>query len=221
MPWFVRAVALFAALCGARAWADVSTTPYITLFTVLAPAQQINSFDRLRAVQRIDSKTPGVVPSQIRIVVKAKRGDIAVPVAADGHIDFPLDEALKTENPEVQTNQPKGSLSLTVTMELKLPAGLHIAWADLHAALDQAHAVLAAQAHTEGLSVPGIIGAEFRFGRGTDARVTVTGKSERLLAADAQGRVIVMLDEAAAKEQPNLEFTHQPLAVMPFLQDSK
>jgi len=221
MPWFVRAVALVAALFGARAWADVSATPYVTLFTVLAPAQQINSFDRLRAVQRIESKMAGVTPNQIRIVVKAKRGDIAVPVAADGHISFPLDEALKAENPNVETNQPKGSLSLTVTMELRLPEGLHIAWADLHAALDQAHDVLAAQAKVEGLNVPGIVGAEFRFGRGTEARVTVTGKSERLLVADAEGRVIVMLDEAAAKEQPSLEFTHKPLAVMPFLQDLK
>src|SRR3569623_209202 len=221
MPWFVRAFTLVVALSGARAWADVSTTPYATLFTVLAPAQQIDSFDRLRAAQRIESKTAGVSPNQIRIVVKARRGDLAVPVAADGRIHFPLDEALKAENPDVQTNQPKGSLSLTVTMELKLPEGLHIAWADLHAALDQAHQVLAAQARSDGLSVPGIVGAEFRFGRGPDARVTVTGKSECLLAADAEGRVIVMVDEAAAKEQPSLEFTHKPLAALPFLQDSK
>ena len=106
-----------------------------TLFTVLAPAQQIAKFDRLRAIQRIDSKLAGVTPAQIRIVVKAQGGDIAVPVAADGRIQFPLDETLRAQNPDVQTNQPKGSLSLTVTMELKLPDSLHIGWDDLHEAL--------------------------------------------------------------------------------------
>ena len=36
-----------------------------------------------------------------------------------------------------------------------------------------------------------------------------------------RGRVIVMLDDTAAKERPSLELTQRPLAVLPFLQSAK
>jgi hypothetical protein len=118
----------------------------------------------------------------------------------------------------VHTNQPKGSLSLTVTMELKLPESPHIAWSDLHSALEEARAVIAAQARSEGIDLPGVLGVELRFPPGSEAKVTVAGKGERLLLADADGRAIVMLDEAAVAEQPSLELSQPPLAVLPFLQ---
>ncbi|HOV58368.1 MAG TPA: hypothetical protein PLN91_10855 [Rhodanobacteraceae bacterium] len=197
-----------------------STTPYAVLYQVLEPAQQIAAYDHLRAVQRIDSRLPDVSPAQIRLVVKARRGDIAVPIGADGRLDFPLDAALKAENPAVQSNQPKGSLSLTVTLELRLPAGDRVPWQELATALEQARRVLGEQAQAHGLAAPAVTGAEFHFPAGSEARVTLSGKGERLLLADGAGRVIVMLDETTRKEQPTLLLGARPLAVVPHLEAS-
>jgi hypothetical protein len=213
----LRVLALLAVAVSVARADEASTTPYAALYKVLEPAQRMAHFDRLRAVQRIQSKSPAVSPSQIRIAIKAARGDIVVPIAADGRIEFPFDGALQSENPPVQTNQPKGSLSLTVTMELKLPPGERIAWRDLDAALQQARAMLDEQAREKGGTVPVVGGAEFRFAPGSEARVTLTGRSERLLVADADGRVIVMLDEATLKEQPDLLLNARPSEIVPFL----
>jgi hypothetical protein len=212
----VLALLVVAAVSVARA-DETSSTPYAALYKVLEPAQKMARYDRLRAVQRIQSKLPTVSASQIRIAIKAARGDIAVPIAADGRIEFPFDGALQSENPSVQTNQPKGSLSLTVTMELKLPPGERIAWRDLDAALQQARAMLDEQGRERGGAVPAVGGAEFRFAPGSDARVTLAGRSERLLVADAEGRVIVMLDETTLKEQPDLLLNVRPNEILPFL----
>lgn len=194
-----------------------SATPYDVLYKVLEPAQKMGRFDRLRAVQRIQSKLPAVVPTQIRISIKSARGDIAVPVGADGRIEFPFDSALQGENPLVQTNQPKGSLSLTVTMELKLPTGDRIAWRDLEASVQQAREMLREQAQQQGGEAPPVSGVEFHFSPSSEARVTLSARSERLLMADDTGRVVVMLDESLTKEQPDLLLNAKVLEVVPFL----
>jgi len=219
MSVLFRVVALLAgALVPLAAGAEEgSTTPYAVLYKVLEPAQQMSRYDHLRAVQRIQSKLPAVSATQIRIAIKAARGDVVVPIAADGRIEFPFDGALQAENPMVQTNQPKGSLSLTVTMELKLPSGDRITWHDLEASVQQAREMLREQARQQGGDPPPVSGVEFHFTPGSEARVTLSARSERLFMADGDGRVVVMLDDALLKERPDLVLSGKVLEVLPFL----
>ncbi len=194
--------------------ADESSTPYAALYQALAPAQDIAHYERLRAVQRVKSKQ-GVAPDSIRIAIAASTGRIEIPIDRDGKLDFPLNAELLAENPAVITNQPKGSLTVTVTFEIRLPDTLRVAYSEIAAALDQARAVVAKDA-SPGMKAQ-VVGVEFHFPKDIKASVTLSGKSERLLVADAQGRVIVMHNDTLVKDDPTLVFSHKPEIALPFL----
>ncbi|HET7843772.1 MAG TPA: hypothetical protein VFL14_06455 [Xanthomonadales bacterium] len=191
-----------------------TATPYAALYGALAPAREMAAFDRLIAVQRIESKREGVPASAIRLTIQSRGGAIAIAPAPDGSISFPMNDALLAENPPVLTNQPKGSLTLSVMPALKLPATLRWPVEDIRAALAQVQALLARNP-VEGAGTS-VRGAELHFAAGSDASVTVRGESERLLVADADGRVLLVLDGdlAGARE---IELSRAPEIALPWL----
>ena len=214
-----KSLALLALLIPLVAAADDSAagaTPYLALYQVLAPARSIRAYDRLVAVERVQSKSPDVRAQDIRITIRARRGAIAVPVAADGSVDFPADENLQTENPPVETNQPKGSLMLSVHAALRLPDALEMPWSEVEAGLRQAEELFA---KTPGGSAEGAKprGVEILFAPGESASVTLTGKSERLLQADADGRILVTRDMVVESEQPRLKFSRRARRMLPYV----
>src|SRR3954471_22908277 len=120
----------------------VSTTPYATLYQVVSPVLSIGKYERLVAVERIESRV-NARPEDIRIVIHAKSGAIAVPVAAGGIVKLPTSDALRDENPPVETNQPKGTLALIVNVALRGAEKLRVPWSDLEAGLDEVKAFYA------------------------------------------------------------------------------
>lgn len=196
----------------------VSTTPYATLYQVLSPVSKINAYDHLVAIERIESKLPDVPTKDIRVVIHAKKGPIPVPVAAGGGVNFPVTDALREENPPVETNQPKGSLALIVNVALRIADRLRVPWSDIEAALAQVKAFYAA---SQGASAPAISGVEVHFSPGSAAMLTIEGKSERLLMADASGRIIVTREMALENADPVLVFSRAPDFVMPYSDEKK
>jgi len=216
----MRLAALLAsiALAGVANAEETSTTPYAVLYQVLSPVQAIGKYDRLVAIERIESKLPDVQPSAIRVTIHAKAGAIAVPVAADGVVRFPATDALRSENPPVETNQPKGSLAFIVNVALKLADPARIAWSDVEAALEQ---VKSFYAESRGAAAPAISGIEVHFAPGAPAMLTIEGRTERLLMADPAGRLIVTRDMAPADEKPVLAFSRAPEFVLPYADEKK
>jgi hypothetical protein len=197
--------------------ADVATTPYAALHAVLAPVADIARYPHLAAIERIESKVGDVAPGTIRVVVHAKSGDIAVPVAADGVVEFPVSTALVEENPSVGTNQPKGSLALTVSVAIRTGDRLRVPWHDIETALGEVKAFFA---KSRGVPAPAIDGIEVRFAPGEAAMLTIEGRSERLLMADASGRIVVLRDTADG-DAPTLVFSRVPRAVTPYTEGKK
>lgn len=217
----LKPLALFALLApsvAAAADAAASTTPYLALYQVLAPARAIGAYDRLVAIERVRSKSSGVRAQDIRITIRAKRGAIAVPVAADGGVSFPVDAELQAENPPVETNQPKGSLMLTAHATLRVPDALSVGWSEIDAGLRQAEELFA---RTPGGSAANAKprGVEIRFDTAAPASVTLVGKSERLLQTDADGRILVLRDMLVEAERPSLKFSRRPLRMLPYVDE--
>jgi hypothetical protein len=200
--------ATLAVTAGARA-AEIE---YAVVYRALGKAREIAAYPRLVAVQRIESKHAGIAPRSIRIAIHARAGEIPVPVAADGTIRLPFDDALLAENPVVETNQPPGSLTLTVSVELPRPDGSVLATADVEAALAEADALLASQRARSRVR-----GVEFLFARGAGS-VTLRGDGERTLVPDRHGRVIVMRDPDLRERYREIELTARPLRILPFLE---
>ena len=193
--------------------ASAAEVEYAVLFRMLDAARGIERFDRLRAVQRIESKRPGVQPADIRLSVQAGTGAIAVPIATDGQLRFPLSQELLQENPVVLTNQPQGSLTLTLSIELALSPAPRIPAAELRAALEQVDAMFAGRG---GPAPPRVRGVEFHFADPVNAGLTLRGATERLLLPDGEGRVVLMRDSDLADDALEVEVATTPAQVLPF-----
>lgn len=204
--------ALFACLLAAAAGDVESTTPYAVLHRALAPALAIGDYPRLRAVQRIESKLPGVPPGAIRLRIARSGGSIEIRPAADGSIDFPLDPALLAENPPVHTNQPRGSLVLSATLALAPLPSRRFAPDALGAALDDADRLLSADG-----SALRARGVELRFDPRHEASVTLHGDAERVLVADQAGHVVLLRDRDLGPRTQSITLSHDPLLMLPWL----
>ena len=212
-------IALLASLAlAAGAGETESTTPYATLYPVLAPVRAIDGYERLVAIQRVESKI-GAQAKDIRIVIHARSGPMPVPVAADGEVKFPVTDALREENPPVETNQPKGSLALIVNVALRGADKLRVPWSDIEAGLGDVRTFY--EKTQSAATAPAISGVEVHFSAGSAAMLTIEGKGERLLMADPNGRIIVTRDMAPPSESPTLVFSRAPAFVLPYSDDKK
>ena len=202
------------------AFADeaISSTPYSVLYGVLSPVNKIATYDHLVAIERIESKNAAVKPETIKVVIYAKSGAIFVPVAPSGEVKFPVTDALRAENPAVETNQPRGSLALIVNVALKIGDRTRVPWTDIEAGLDQ---VKKFYAETQGSAAPTINGIEAHFSGEKDAMLTIEGKGERLLMADASGRIIVTREMANENPGALLAFSRAPEFVVPYSDEKK
>ena len=97
---------------------------------------------------------------------------------------------------------------------LRLPASRTWAIADIRAALAQVEQLVARQPVAGAGSK--VRGAELRFAAGSDASVTVRGETERLLMADDEGRVLLMLDGDLADAR-EIELSRTPEVALPWL----
>jgi hypothetical protein len=196
--------------------AEPVRVPYASLYRALEPGLVIAEFDHLVARQRIQSRLAVVAPQQIAVQILAKSGVIAVPISPLGEMQFPMTQALLKENPWVQSNQPKGSLSLSATMEIKLSAEKDYAYAELYAAAMQAQQALAKLGSTmAGRRVRSI---EFEFNPSEGARAElIDARGEELLISNATGLIELRVDESLVKRQAKVKFSHLPRAARPHI----
>ena len=194
--------------------AETSRVPYAALYESLRPALEINGRDRLVAKTKIQSKRPGIRPEEIQLQIHSRAGVREIRVERDGDVAFPLDERLRDENPIVQSNQPKGSLTLSVAIGLKVPTATRFAYREIAIGIDQLRSVMASDGADNGGQVRGV---EFWFAPGSDARLGIIGPIERLFIADRFGR-IVLHDSAELREAGvMLELSESPLQILPSL----
>ncbi len=191
-----------------------AATPYAVLYGAFAAARGVEEHPRLRAVQRIESKLPGVRAQDIAVVIHDRAGPTRLNIAADGSVAFPLRDDLLAENPQVTSNQPRGSLTLSVTLALRMPRATRLPASELRAALDAVDGWMAE--HPAGETTRHARGVAFRFPAGAAASLTVRGNSERLLVADAQGRIVVMRD-TDLDHAVDVELSQLPLEVLPWI----
>lgn len=189
---------------------------YASLYHALEPGLIIARFDRLLARQRIVSRRTDVLPSQIEVRILARTGVILVKVASDGSVDFPMTQSLLAENPFVESNQAKGSLSLSATMEIKLGQARVLAYTDIYESARQAQqAITALGPAMAGREVRSI---EFEFDPKLETRAEISDSvSEELLLADKQGFLILRIDEVLAKRKAKVTFSNLPIAARPHI----
>jgi len=201
-------------VAGAQEAANASV-PYAAVYEVLKASALAQGHERVRVRQRVASRLPGVAPDRIELVVHARSGQLVLRPGPDGAFSFPLDALLLAENPQVTSNQPRGSLSLSVVLDLVLPAGGEWRVRDVLAAMDEAGQVLAAM--PAGPNSGPVQGIEFYFERTGEGRLSVQGRGERQYLADEDGRVVLMRDSDLADPDAMVRFDQRPLRAQPFI----
>lgn len=193
-----------------------ASAPYASLYAALEPGLRLAGFDRLVAVQRIVSKDGSVPPAQIRVVIEARSGRIEVPIGSDGQARFPLSDELLQENPAVTSNQPKGSLSVSVSIEIALPAGPQMSYREVMAAIEQAERALPGLDPRNNDRV--IRGLEVQLPSETASATIESSIGEQLLVADQDGFVFLRRDPELAAKNAQVQFSDRPIRIVPLVQ---
>ncbi len=214
--WLTRLLLMLATVSGGSAALAqaAGSTPYASLYEALKPALEVRNFDRLQARANVQSKLRQVRPDQIRMDIQSSRGTRKLVVDSKGDVDFPFDATLLSENPLVTSNQPKGSLTLAVTIMLRPFPTLRVPYREISTALAQVEQVLARDPDQAGVHVRGV---EFNFPPGSAATLAVRGRSEQLLMADADGRILLTDADEWHRPDVEVEFSETPLRILPYL----
>lgn len=193
---------------------ETGTTSYAALYHALRPALQVDRYDRLQASANVQSKLPGVSPASIRMEIRARGGARKLVIGADGDFEFPMDEGLLAEDPAVASNQPKGSLTLSVTLALRPFPTLRVPYREIRKALTQAAELVAVDPGRNSAQVRGI---EVWFAAGSNATVAIRGQLEQSFVAGADGRVVLI--DVPQWQDPDLEveFSEAPLRLLPYI----
>ena len=146
--------------------------------------------------------------------IRSRHGVRRLAIADDGNFDFPIDAGLLDEDPDVVSNQPRGSLTLTVTLAFRRYPTLRVPYREISKALTQASAIIAADKERSPASVRGV---EVRFAEGHDATVAIRGSNERTFMAGADGRVVLIDNPQWRQPDVEVEFSEMPLHLLPYI----
>lgn len=213
--WLALILSLALCLLAAPVTAqETGTTSYAALYRALQPVLDVGRHDRLLATANVQSKLPQVSPAAIRMEIRSRSGVRRLSIADDGNFDFPVDAGLLAEDPAVVSNQPRGSLTLTVILAFRPYPTLRVPYREISKALAQASEVITAD---RARSLASARGLEVHFAPGHDATVAIRGDNERTFMAGADGRVVLIDNPQWRGPDVEVEFSERPLRLMPYI----
>jgi hypothetical protein len=132
---------------------------YSTFVDILKRAEAVRTdMDQLKVIAKIRSRDPKVKPSDITLEAKLKSGQVvSIAIAADGAFTLPSSPGLAEEDPPFVANQPKGTMEVSVTFEIKAPAVAAQRYADLMRGLVQSDMVMKRMGVFQGPKAHGLL----------------------------------------------------------------
>ena len=175
-------------------------------------AEKIAAFEGVPAAERdrvdltlsIRPKAPPAEPLRVWMELDGRRIDI--PVDATGRMALRPTADLATASPMVETNQPKGTLDLELSLSLRLPDPTRFRYADLRASAAQIDALVKRAAGSWGLFTPAATRVLFTCAQPAHCSLTLhrrQGPEVRL--PDEQGRIALALTAALDAENPDIQ----------------
>lgn len=184
---------------------------YLDLHKIVAPVANLEGLRYVSADLHAKSTNATVKPDAIVFTIRASGGDVAVPVRADGKFELPITDALVAENPVVETNQPEGSLEISMTFDVRADPQQTFDYALLDAMRREYDQVVGRQKLTWRLFAPNGDGLLIRFPKGSDATVTVALASGPVRYAADEKDEVRLPDKAEWRRQnPRIETSVKP-----------
>jgi hypothetical protein len=194
--------------------AQASTSEYRDLYKSLEPLSRLQGLRYVVADTRLSSNDQGVSPETIRLTIRARGGDIVVPVDPDGHFRFPITQALCDENPPVETNQPEKSLKMQAKIDVSAPAQQSFDYALLAAMDADYREAVSRQSLMMRMLAPGSKGFVLRFDSRAEAIATVQLPDGALrFASDEKGTIRIPDKSEWRKLNPRIDVSVLPTKV--------
>ncbi len=194
--------------------------PYKTLDNMFQPIAAIDT-NRIEVHVFVVSANKAVHATNITLTIRsATKGTIPLLLNTNGQIlKFPLDKELRRENPPIIANQPKGSLWISVGMQIPPLDDLTFRYSRLGDGVAEMNKSIKAQAGMVlSLFAPRVEGVAFLFPKASAGKakveiMSVTGKKE--YTADKNGVVKLKLDKALLSENPDVKVSEKPNHIVP------
>ncbi len=192
----------FAAL-GAEKPGETASIPMSRLKAVLGAFESVPDFERDRVLLnvKLTSEKATNQPIQLWIEMQGKRIEIAVNAA--GIVTIPSDPQLLANDPVIHSNQPKGSLSLSLILGPKLSDPRSFLYSELRQSATQINNLLRRKAGFFSLFPPEVQGFGFRCVYKSACSITVHRRAgDETISADKDGNIGIKFERDYATENP-------------------
>ena len=175
------------------------------------PLRKLSDLKYVKPVVKVRPESQAVKPQEVVFTIEAKAGAIKVIPAADGTIHFPLTDALCAENPNVESNQPAGSLGMVISIDPAVPPVKTLDYHLLDTLRREWDTAIARQSFMYRMLAPSAKAFQVLFepGKGGSAEIRLPDGVRRL-AADARGELRIPIEPAWAQANPTIVLSDVP-----------
>jgi len=207
----------FAALQRCIAEGTNAVIPYSVVEKLLRASDEADP-KKLVAQVRITSRN--AKSSDMHLTIQSpSSGVIPVKLGAAGELlDFPRNEGLHREDPPIFTDQPKGTVWVSLYSEVPVPAGLMFPYSRLAEGVAEAKKLTKAQAGMLSALAPSPQAVVFVFPKASVGKAKVeivTGKERKEWIADTNGFVKLTLEKSLVKENPPVRLSEKVQHIFP------
>ncbi len=195
---------------------EFSRLPYRVVADIYKVFASTTEKDRLHLQVTIDYSAKATDRSRpIELTLLTDGQAIPLHRNAQGELlNFPLQQELWEANPFIQTNQPRGNLSLSGSITLRYPGKLAESVGWYRTSLRQANAAGQYLSSALGLLRPTAKKIIFSFPEGGRSGVTLkTGTNTTTISADANGRYPVDISDPSLPDAAVIELAGEPLTI--------
>ena len=203
-----RAVPFLLLLAGSLA---AEARPLKEMCEQFEPLRKLSDLRYIKPAVRIKPEKESVKPQDVVFTIEARSGAIRVVPAADGTIEFPLTDALCAENPNVESNQPSGSLGMVISIDPAVPPVKTLDYRLLDTLRREWDTAISRQNLLYRMLAPSAKGYVVLFepGKGGSAEIRLPEGTRRLVA-DAQGVIRIPIEPAWANSNPAIVLSDTP-----------
>lgn len=175
------------------------------------PFRKFSDLKYVKPEVTIEPKTPGVKPQDVVFTIEAKSGTIKVAAGPDGVIDLPFSDKLCAEDPDFETNQPKGTVNIDVSIDPKVPPVQTFDYRLLESLRAEWKVAVGRQSLMYRLRAPSSKAYQVNFepGKGGTAEIRLPG-GVRKLTANEKGELRIPFDDSWIAANPTIVLSEMP-----------
>lgn len=191
--------------------ATVQARPFKDVCEEFEPLRKIADLKYVKPRVIVQPKTEGVKAQDVVFTIEAKAGTLRISPDANGRMELPFTDKLCAENPNIEVNQPKGTVSMGISIDPAIPPVRTLDYRLLEALRREWIEAVSRQHLGWRLLAPSSKAYQVTFEPGKVGSVEVhLSSGVRKLAADEKGVVRIPFEDSWIAANPNIVLSELP-----------